>query len=186
MKFHETAVDGAFLIDIEPISDERGGFARMFCEKEFEAMGLESRFAQINTSWSVHAGTLRGLHYQVGPAEEVKLVRCIRGEVYDVVLDLRKDSPTFGTAAGARLSDSNRQMMYAPTGCAHGFLTLVAGAEVIYPVSNAYRPDCERGVRWDDPYFRIDWPVQPTHVSNKDRQWPDYLPDDGTDPSMTR
>ncbi len=174
MKFHKTDVEGAFLVELQPFGDERGAFSRLFCEKEFAEAGLESRFVQTNTSWSTHKGTLRGLHYQTAPAEEVKLIRCIRGAIYDVVLDLRPDSPTFRKAFGAELTDANRLMMYAPRGCAHGYLTLTNEAEIIYPVSAFYQPECERGVRWNDPAFDIAWPIAPTVVSDKDSRWPDF------------
>ena len=175
MKFTETEVVGAYVIGLEPFADERGGFARLFCETEFANMGLEHRFVQINTSWSSARGTLRGLHYQIAPAEEVKLIRCTRGAIFDVVLDLRAQSPSFGRAVGVELTQDNRLMMYAPGGCAHGYVTLSEDAEIIYPVSTAYAPSCERGVRWDDPSFQLPWPIAPTTVSAKDSQWPDYV-----------
>jgi len=174
MIFNETPVIGARLIELEKRGDARGFFARMFCEQEFTAAGLEARFVQANNSLTAEAGTLRGLHYQLPPAAEVKLVRCVRGALWDVVLDLRPDSPGFGRWFGAELSAENRRMMYVPRGCAHGFLTLSRDAEAIYLVSAFYAAAEERGVRWNDPRFAIDWPLTPTTISDKDAAWPDF------------
>jgi dTDP-4-dehydrorhamnose 3,5-epimerase len=174
MKFTPNDVNGSFLIDLEKQGDERGFFARFYCQREFAQAGLENHFAQINTSRSSKAGTLRGLHYQINSSAEVKLVRCIRGAVWDVVADLRRESPTFGRWFGAELNDENRTMMYVPKGCAHGVLTLVDNAEVIYLVSEFYAPHAERGIRWDDKFFDIAWPIPPTEISSKDRSWPDF------------
>jgi dTDP-4-dehydrorhamnose 3,5-epimerase len=175
MRFTETSVGGAYLIDPEPKGDDRGFFARLWCRDEFEARGLSATFVQCNDSFSAHRGTLRGLHYQIAPFQEAKLVGCIRGAVFDVVVDLRPQSPTFARWFGVTLTASNRTMLYVPEGCAHGYLTLEDGSEVVYPVSQAYRPEAERGIRWNDPTFNIDWPYPgPLTVSPKDRQWPDY------------
>ena len=176
MIFTESELPGTYLVDLEKREDERGFFARSFCRKEFEAQGLEGDFVQMNASLSVEVGTLRGMHYQLPPAEEVKLVRCIAGALWDVVLDLRRDSPTFGRHVGAELSAQNRRMMYVPRGCAHGFLTLEPNSEVLYMVSAFYAPQSERGVRWDDPAFAIDWPQSPSVVSERDRGHPDFDP----------
>ena len=174
MKFKRTTVAGVFLIDLEPRGDARGFFARLFCEEEFAAQGLETRYIQVNNSSTAKRGTLRGMHYQLPPAAEVKVVRCVNGALFDVVLDLRPDSPTFGKSFGAELSASNRTMMYVPKGCAHGFLSTVDDTEAVYFVSAAYQPDAERGIRYDDKAFNIDWPFVPTEVSEKDRNWRDY------------
>jgi dTDP-4-dehydrorhamnose 3,5-epimerase len=174
MKFTSTPVEGAVLVDLELIGDERGFFAIAFSDDEFKAEGLEDRFVQAKTSLSEQQGTLRGLHYQLAPSEEVKLVRCIRGVVWDVVLDLRPQSSTFGRWYGAELSAENRRAFYIPRGCAHGFLTLSSHAEIFYFVSAHYDPVQERGVRWDDPRFGIEWPGTPVVVSDRDRTHPDF------------
>ncbi|MFZ5784760.1 MAG: dTDP-4-dehydrorhamnose 3,5-epimerase [Pseudomonadota bacterium] len=174
MKFVETNVRGVHLIDVEPRGDSRGFFARIYCAREFGEHGLEQRFVQVNNSVTAKRGTLRGMHYQLPPSAEVKIVRCIRGSLYDVVLDLRPDSPTFGLSVGVELTAVNRRMMYVPKGCAHGFLSLEDHTEAIYFVSDAYSMGDERGVRFNDPTFRMAWPFAPTELSDKDRSWPDY------------
>lgn len=175
MKFVETPVAGAWLVEPTPRVDERGFFARVWCTDEFAAQGLTASFVQCNDSLSRHRGTLRGLHYQVAPFGEVKLVRCVRGAVFDVLVDLRPQSPSYLRWYGAELTADNRTMLYVPEGCAHGYLTLEDGSEVMYPVTCAYRPDAERGVRWNDPAFGIAWPdVGPLTMSPKDEAWPDY------------
>lgn len=174
MIFVETPVRGAFCIDIERREDERGFFGRVFCEREFGANGLVGRFVQINNSLSAHAGTLRGLHYQLAPRSETKVVRCIQGALFDVVLDLRKSSPTFGKSFGVELTSENRRMMYIPKGCAHGFLTLKSNTEALYLVDEEYAPELERGIRFDDPRFAVAWPTVPSFVSEKDRRHPDF------------
>jgi dTDP-4-dehydrorhamnose 3,5-epimerase len=177
MKFEPTPIAGAFLVDLERRGDDRGFFARIFCEQEFAAAGLTPHFVQINTSFSGKRGTLRGLHYQLPPAAEAKLVRCIRGALFDVVLDLRPASPSFGQWFGAELTAENRRMMYVPEGCAHAFLSLADATETLYLASAFYAPDRERGVRFDDPRFAIRWPIEPVELSPKDRSWPDYAPE---------
>lgn len=177
MKFHPTPLTGAFLVDLEKRGDERGFFARMFCTREFAEAGLPIEVVQLNNSLTGRAGTLRGFHYQLAPAAEVKLVRCVHGALYDVILDLRPDSPSYGRWFGAELSAENRSMMYVPRGCAHAFLTLADDTEAIYLVSEAYSPENERGVRFDDPRFAVDWPMAPVEMSAKDRGWPDFDPD---------
>src|SRR6516162_8646220 len=174
MIFHKAPLPGAYVIELEKRGDERGFFARMFCEREFAAQGLATRFVQINISASASKGTLRGLHYQLAPKAETKVVRCIRGALYDVILDLRRDSATFGKSFGAELSAENRLMMYVPKGFAHGFLTLTDFSEVVYLVDESYSPEQERGVRWNDPKFAIPWPAQPTVLSDKDRSFRDF------------
>jgi dTDP-4-dehydrorhamnose 3,5-epimerase len=174
--FNPTRVSGAFLIDLEKRGDDRGFFARVFCEDEFATQGLDSRFVQVNNSLSGRLGTLRGMHYQLPPAAEVKVVRCVRGALFDVAVDLRPDSPTFRQWVGAELSAENRRMMYVPRGCAHGFVTLTADSEALYFVTARYGPQQERGLRWDDPAIGIDWPVTPQEISDKDRKWPDLSP----------
>jgi dTDP-4-dehydrorhamnose 3,5-epimerase len=176
LRYHPTAVEGAYLVEPEPRGDERGFFARLFDADEFETHGLASRFPQINNSLSRYAGTLRGLHYQIAPAGEAKLLRCVRGAVFDVVLDLRERSPTFGRWAGKTLTPANLLMMYVPAGCAHGFLTLEPDTEVIYLASTPYVGAQERIIRWNDPKFAIDWPRAPVVLSDKDRNGGDYDP----------
>ncbi len=176
MLFNKTPLDGAYTIDLEKRGDDRGFFARLFCEKEFAAAGLETRFVQINNSTSAKRGTLRGMHFQLPPASEVKVVRCIKGALYDVIVDLRPDSPTFKRWFGAELSAENRRMMYVPRGFAHGFITLADETEAFYLVSAFYAPDCERGLRFDDPAIGIEWPLPPTEMSEKDKNWPNLDP----------
>jgi dTDP-4-dehydrorhamnose 3,5-epimerase len=175
MAFIETPVEGAFIIEPDRKSDHRGFFARLWCQDELAARGLDVPFVQCNSSFSHRRGTLRGLHYQAAPHEEVKLVQCVRGSVWEVLVDVRPGSPTFGRWTGAELTAENRKLMYVPGGCAHGYLTLEDASEVIYPVSALYHPEVERGIRWDDPRFAIEWPeVGAPTLSDKDRQWPDY------------
>lgn len=177
MIFEETPVAGAFLIDLERREDDRGFFARAFCRREFEEHGLNPDVVQCNLSLSANAGTLRGMHFQRPPHEEAKLVRCTRGALWDVVLDLRPGSPTYLASYGAELSADNRRMLYIPEGCAHGFQTLVPETEAFYQVSAAYAPDHEGGVRWDDPAFGLEWPEAAERtISAKDLAWPDYEP----------
>lgn len=169
MIFIESPLPGAFLVELDKRSDERGFFARLYCEREFAAKGLVTRFAQANDSLSVQRGTLRGMHYQLPPYAETKLIRCVRGALYDVILDVREGSATFGRSFGAELTAENRRMMYVPKGFAHGFVTLEASTEAIYLVDEFYAPTHERGIRWDDPAFGLAWPVQPVVLSDKDR-----------------
>ncbi len=176
MKFVPTPLAGTYLIELEKRGDHRGFFARFFCEQEFAAAGLETRFVQVNNSLTAGRGTLRGMHLQLPPAAEVKLVRCIRGALHDVIVDLRPDSPTYLKWFGADLTADNRLMMYVPRGFAHGFITLGDDTEALYLVSAFYAPQCERGVRFDDPSFAIDWPLAPVEMSAKDREWPDFDP----------
>jgi dTDP-4-dehydrorhamnose 3,5-epimerase len=176
MRFLPTPLAGAFVIEPEKREDERGFFARVFCEREFAAAGLDTRFVQVNNSLSRDVGTLRGMHYQLGEAAEAKLVRCLRGALWDAILDLRPGSAAFGQSFGAELTAENRRMMYVPRGFAHGFLTLKPDTEAFYFVSAFYAPDRERGVRWNDPRFSIAWPAQPRVISQKDAQQRDFEP----------
>jgi dTDP-4-dehydrorhamnose 3,5-epimerase len=176
MKFHAAPLRGAFTIELEKRGDDRGFFARLFCQREFEAAGIPMPIVQINNSLSAKAGTLRGMHYQLPPATEIKVVRCIRGALYDVIIDLRPDSPTFARWFGTELTAENRLMMYAPQGFAHGFITLVDDTEVFYLTNAFYAPEEERGIRFDDPRFGVVWPKTPVDVSSKDRDWPDFDP----------
>jgi dTDP-4-dehydrorhamnose 3,5-epimerase len=176
MIFTKTPIEGLYVIDIEPRGDDRGIFARTFCEKEFGAQGLKTHFVQNNTSFNVHKGTLRGLHYQFAPSAEVKVVRAVRGALWDVALDMRPGSPTFGRWHGVELSQENRRAFYLPEGMAHGFITLEDATEAAYMASAAYAPDLERGVRWDDPKFKIEWPLEPRTMSDKDAAWRDFDP----------
>jgi dTDP-4-dehydrorhamnose 3,5-epimerase len=171
MIFTETLLRGAYLIDLERYDDERGFFARTFCEREFAAHDLATRFVQASDSFSAHKGTLRGMHYQLAPKGETKLIRCIQGAIHDVILDLRGDSPTFGQSFGANLTAESRRMMYVPKGFAHGFITLADDTEVFYLIDEFYAPDHGRGIRWDDPRFAIRWPAVPTMMSEKDRDY---------------
>jgi len=174
MLFTETKLKGAFLIDLELREDHRGAFARTFCQEEFAAHGLQSKVAQCNLSFNHQAGTLRGMHYQMPPATETKLIRCTKGTIYDVIIDMRPNSPTYRQHIGVELTADNRRALYVPEMFAHGYQALTEGAEVIYQVSEFYTPDCERGLRYDDPLFAISWPLPVTVISEKDAAWP-YL-----------
>lgn len=171
MIFRETSLKGAFLIELEPHSDARGFFARSFCAREFAAHGLKPAVAQCNLSYNHKAGTLRGMHYQLPPAAETKLVRCTRGAIYDVIIDLRPDSDTYLQHFGAELSEENRAALYVPEMFAHGYQALSDGAEVTYQVSEFYTPGMERGLRYDDPAFGIAWPMPVSVISDKDAAW---------------
>jgi dTDP-4-dehydrorhamnose 3,5-epimerase len=174
MKFTECRVSGAYVIDLDRRSDERGYFARAWCQREFEARGLNPRIVQINVSANARKGTLRGMHFQRPPAREAKVVSCTRGAIYDVVLDLRPDSPTYLCWDRAELTMTNRRMFYIPEDCAHGFQTLADDTEVLYFMSGFYSADHATGVRHDDPAFRIEWPLAVSAVSEADRNWPAY------------
>jgi len=168
MIFSETALKGAFLIEPERLEDERGFFARTFCQSEFKAHGLEANIAQCNVSYNKLKGTLRGMHYQAEPKAETKLVRCTRGAIYDVIIDLRQESPTYLQWLAAELTAENRKMLYIPKGFAHGFQTLEDDTEVFYQMSEPYAPEHARGLRWDDPAFTIKWPLKDKIISKKD------------------
>ncbi len=179
MTFNETSLAGAFLIQLEQRRDDRGFFARAFCREEFRRHGLETVFVQANVGFSFRRGTLRGMHYQIAPHEEAKLIRCVRGKVYDVIVDLREGSPTYLGWTGVELSAESRNMFFIPAGCAHGYLSLTDHAEVFYQVSQPYAPESERGIRYDDPTIGIDWPEPVRVISEKDRNWPLLSPGAG-------
>lgn len=174
MLFKETKLKGAFIIEPEKREDERGFFARTYCRKEFEAARLNPNFLQANMSYNRRKGTLRGMHYQNAPYEECKLIRCTRGAIYDVIIDLRQDSPTFRQWIGVELTADNYRMLFVPEKFAHGFLTLEDNVEVSYQVSQFYTPGSEGGIRYNDPGIGITWPGEILVISDKDRSWPDY------------
>lgn len=174
MIFTATKLAGAFIIDLEPAEDERGFFARSFCEREFEAHGINGLFVQCNISFNKKQGTLRGMHFQAAPHQEAKLVRCTAGAIYDVLLDLRPSSPTFKQWDSAELTAANHRALYIPEGLAHGFQTLCDNCEVYYQMSEFYAPKYARGVRWNDPAFGIRWPEGPRTVSAKDQSYSNF------------
>ena len=174
MIFHETILPGAFEIELEPKSDHRGFFARTWCHQEFTGRGLAANLVQCSLSFSTTKGTLRGMHYQVAPYAEVKLVRCTRGAIYDVILDLRPHSPTFKAWVAVVLTAQNRKTAYVPQGCAHGFLTLEDDTEVFYQMSACQHAESARGVRFDDPAFQITWPEKIAVISERDRNYPNF------------
>lgn len=176
MIFSETKLKGAYVIDIEPHKDHRGFFARTWCKNEFEIKSLNSDLVQCNLSYNINKGTIRGMHYQSAPYEEAKLVRCIKGSVYDVIIDLRPKSATFLQWIGVELTQKNYKMLYVPEGFAHGFQTLENNTEVFYQVSQNYSPDYEKGVRWDDPTFGIEWPIMDKLIiSDKDKNFGRFI-----------
>lgn len=176
MIFKKTELNNAFIIEPERIEDERGYFARAWCRKEFDEHGLATALVQSNLSFNKKAGILRGMHYQAAPFEEVKLVRCTKGAIYDVILDLDTASPTFKQWIGVELNENNKTMLYIPKGFAHGYQTLVNETEVYYQVSEFYSPKSERGIRWNDESFGIEWPeTNERIISDKDRNWPDFV-----------
>ena len=174
MIFKETKLKGAYIIEIEPIEDERGFFARSFCSEEFKKHGLNPCIAQCNISYNEKKGTLRGMHYQVAPYEETKLVRCTMGAIYDVIVDLRANSSTFKQWIATELRVDNHRTLYVPEGVAHGFQTLEDHTEVFYEMFEFYHPECARGVRWNDPAFKIQWPMLPTLMTTKDGTYPNF------------
>jgi dTDP-4-dehydrorhamnose 3,5-epimerase len=173
LKFHHTTLTDARLIELEPRADERGFFARTFCEREFAEHGLETRFAQGNHSRNVRRGTLRGMHFQRSPHGEVKLIRVVRGAIFDVIVDLRRGSPSYGRWEGFELTADNGRLLYVPLGFAHGFQTLEDETDVAYMSSHPYTPGAEGGARWNDPAFGIVWPLPVATISEKDAAWPD-------------
>jgi len=177
MKFTETPLKGAFVIDLEKRGDDRGFFARFYCEREYQQHGLCHDIVQINTSASKDVGTLRGMHYQLAPKAEDKIVRCIKGALFDTIIDLRPDSATFLQHFSIELTATNRSMLYVPNGIAHGFITLEPDTEAFYLVTEYYAPDRERGLRYNDPKFNIRWPITPVVISDKDKNHPDFNPD---------
>jgi len=176
MRFTELELAGAWLIEIEPHRDERGFFARTYCAREFEEHGLVSMIAQCSTSFNAKRGTVRGMHYQTVPHAEEKVVRCTAGSIFDVIVDIRPDSPMYARWCGVELSAVNRRMLYIPVGFAHGFQTLSDNAEVHYLISAFYEPSTARGLRYNDPTFAIDWPLPISVISAKDEAWPDFCP----------
>jgi dTDP-4-dehydrorhamnose 3,5-epimerase len=174
MNFHETKLPGVFEVRLEPKVDERGFFARSWCQEEFERFGLNRRVAQCSISFNNRKGTLRGMHYQAAPHAETKVVRCTRGAIYDVVVDLRPHSPSFKEWVAIVLTASSRNMAYVPEGCGHGFMTLEDETEVFYQISEFYHAELARGVRWDDPAFRISWPRTVEVISDRDRTYPNF------------
>jgi dTDP-4-dehydrorhamnose 3,5-epimerase len=173
--FQETKLQGAFIIELEKHADQRGFFSRTWCNREAETHGLVAHMVQANMSFNHHKGTLRGMHYQASPHQEVKLVRCVRGAIFDVIVDLRQNSNTYKHWLGVVLNQDSDLMLYVPAGFAHGFQTLVDCTEINYLVSEFYTPAAERGLRWNDPAFAIEWPdVGERTISNKDRSWPDF------------
>ena len=174
MRFAETAIPGVVLVDVEPHEDERGAFARLHCPEAFAAAGHPFAPVQTSLSRNPRAGTLRGLHYQPAPHAQVKLVRAVRGRIFDVALDLRPDSPTYRRWASAELSADNARALLIPEGVAHGFITLEPDTDVLYQISPAFQPGHEAGVRWDDPAFAIAWPAKPALISARDSGYPDH------------
>ena len=175
MIFKETKLKGACVIDLEKIEDERGFFARSWCQKEFDEHGFNPLIVQCNISYNKKKGTLRGMHYQAAPYEEAKIVSCISGAIYDVIIDLRRDSATYCQWFAVELSSDNYRMLYVPVGLAHGFQSLEDNTVVFYQMSEFYHPECARGVRWNDPVFGIEWPAKDPIISAKDRQFPDFI-----------
>ncbi len=175
MKFNETKFSGVYLITLNPYLDERGFFARNFCKQEMAKHGLHSDFVQCNISYNRKKGTVRGLHYQIAPHEEVKIVTCIRGCIFDVVVDVRKNSSTYGQWLNVELSAENHHALYIPAGLAHGFQTQTDDAEVFYWMGNYYEPSAARGIRWNDPNLGIAWPESCTLISDKDQSFPEFF-----------
>ncbi|HEX5337631.1 MAG TPA: dTDP-4-dehydrorhamnose 3,5-epimerase [Gallionella sp.] len=176
MRFVETAIAGVWLVAPEAVADERGFFARTWCRDEFAANGLNPNLVQCNISYNKQRGTLRGMHYQKAPHAEAKLVRCTQGAIYDVVIDLRRESPTYTRWFGAELTADNRHALYVPEGCAHGFITLLDDTEVLYQMSEFYHAESAAGVRWNDKVFAIDWPEDVKVISERDKNYPDFEP----------
>lgn len=173
MIFTQTDIPDAYIVGLEKFSDARGSFARGWCSREFGEHGLPDRIVQMNISYNRHRHTLRGFHYQTAPYQEDKLLRCVRGAVHDVMIDLRPTSPTFMRHIAIELNAADHRMLLVPKGCANAFLTLTDETEVTYLVSEFYTPSAERGLRWNDPAFDIRWPAEPAVISDKDRNWPD-------------
>lgn len=174
MIYNETKLSGAYLINLEKREDDRGFFARYYCQTEFAKNNLEFNWAQVNNSLSIDKGTLRGLHFQQSPYSEVKLIRCIRGVIWDVIVDVRLNSETYGKWFAAELSSENRTMMYVPKGFAHGFISLTENSEIIYMVSSPYNPEYERTLKWNDKFHNIEWPILPEVISEKDSNVGDW------------
>jgi dTDP-4-dehydrorhamnose 3,5-epimerase len=177
MKFNKTKLDGAWLINIEKVEDERGFFARTFCQNEFREHGLNPNLVQCNISYNKKRGTLRGMHFQAYPHQEVKLVQCIRGSMYDVIVDLRPASPTYQQYISVTLSAQEHNILYVPEGFGHGFITLEDDVEIFYQMSEFHVPAAARGFRWNGPTFNIQWPAQPEIISERDANYPDFSPE---------
>jgi len=171
MKFVETKLKGSFIIEIEKLEDERGFFARSWDREKFEEVGINPNISQCSVSHNNKKGTLRGMHFQAVPYEEAKTVSCVKGMIYDIIIDLRPGSSTLYEWIGVELSDQNHKMLYVPEGFAHGFQALMDDTDVFYQISEVYKPDYSRGIRWDDPFFRISWPIIPPIISKKDLCW---------------
>ena len=176
MKFLETPLPGVYLIELEPVYDDRGFFARTWCKDEFQKRGLNPNLAQCSLSFNQKKGTLRGMHYQCEPHQEAKLVRCCAGAIHDVVVDLRRGSDAFGKWVATELNAIQHKMIYIPEGCAHGFQSLTDESAVFYQISEVYHPESARGVRWNDPFFAIQWPIAAPILSGRDRSFADYRP----------
>lgn len=172
MQFTATKLDGAFIVELDRIEDERGFFARSFCRRELDQLGMNSDVVQANVSFNKNKATLRGMHYQVAPAPETKLVRCTRGAIVDIIVDMRDTSPTYRQHIAVELSADNHRALFVPANFAHGFQTLQDDSEVMYLVSGYYTPECERGLRFNDPALDIQWPLAVEHISDKDANWP--------------
>jgi len=172
MKFHKTKINGLYVIELEPYIDERGYFVRVFCQKELAKIGIEFKIVQVNQSLTKKRGTIRGMHFQKPLKAEDKIVRCLRGAIYDVAIDLRKDSPTYGQWVSEELTEDNKKMFLIPKGFAHGFQTLTDNCEILYFMSEFYSPEHESGVRWDAPFFNIAWPIKNPILSENDKNWP--------------
>jgi dTDP-4-dehydrorhamnose 3,5-epimerase len=176
MRLTAVPIPGAYVIELEPIVDERGFFARTWCKQEFRQFGLNANIAQCSISFNTRRGTLRGMHYQDKPHAETKLVRCSAGGIYDVIVDLRLQSPSYCRWFAVELTAANQKMLYVPESVAHGFQTLADHTEVVYQISDTYQSECARGVRWDDPLFGIEWPIEEIVISQRDRAFPDFVP----------
>ena len=174
MKFKETNLEGSFILETEKLEDERGFFTRMFDAKLFDELGLNSKTVQCNVSHTKFKGTVRGFHYQLHPFEETKLIRCTRGSIFDIIIDLRPNSPTFKKWNGFELNSKNYRQLYVPKGFAHGFQSLEDDSEIFYLVSEYHNSISETGIRWNDPVFKINWPLKPTKISKKDESWPNF------------
>lgn len=181
MIFTETEIQGVYVVEPEPHMDERGFFARSFCKEEFREKGLETEIVQCNISYNKKSGTLRGMHYQAPPFEEAKIVSCVRGSIYDVIVDLRRDSSSYCRWFATELTEHNFKMVYIPKGCAHGFQTLEDNCMVYYQMTEFFHPECARGVRWDDPQFAIEWPdTQKGTLSDRDRKYKPMFDGEGS------
>ncbi|MDA8090753.1 MAG: dTDP-4-dehydrorhamnose 3,5-epimerase [Nitrospiraceae bacterium] len=180
MTFLKTKLKDAFIVEPDQLTDERGFFARSWCQREFEALGVNKKPVQSNISFNKKRGTLRGLHYQEDPFGEVKLVRCTMGGIYDVIIDLRPSSETYLQWISVELTEKNRRLLFVPEGFAHGFMTLRDNTEVFYQMSQYYMPEYARGVRWDDPLFELKWPMNISLISDKDARYPDFAPAEKT------